>query len=155
VDRRVLADRGVRATTGLDADDALGRQRLVAHQELRVFGGVDVVGHHGDVVAIAQCQAQRERERGLAGADRAADADAKGLGVHERNSLVYCVSCRLLAIASPGVKLLHPCSGSVGARSASRGIDSPSAASSRWPALCPSGTAFTAAITWFSTHAHR
>src|SRR5688572_28087347 len=52
VDRRVLADRGVRAAAGLDADDALGRERLVAHQELRVLLGIDVVGHHRDVVLV-------------------------------------------------------------------------------------------------------
>ena len=73
------------------------RQRLVAHQELRVLLGVDVVGHDRDVVAVAQRAAQRERERGLAGADRAADADAQGLRrrhCHDLNSRVYWVSWR-------------------------------------------------------------
>ena len=51
VDRGVLADRGVRAAAGLDAQDALGRQGAGAGEELRVLLGVDVVGDGGDVVA--------------------------------------------------------------------------------------------------------
>ena len=82
VDRGVLADRRVRAAAGFHADDPLRRQGLVAHQELGVFLGVDVVGHHGEVVALAQGVAQRQGQGGLAGAHRAADADAQGLGVH-------------------------------------------------------------------------
>ena len=79
VDRRVLADRGVRAAARLDADDALLGQRPAAHQELRVLLGVDVVGHDGDVVAVAQALAQRVDQRGLARADGAGDADAQRL----------------------------------------------------------------------------
>ena len=78
IDRGVLADRGVRAAAGLDAGDALGRQRAGAHQIFGVPLGVDVVGDGGDLVAVAQPLAQRVHQRGLAGADRAADADAQG-----------------------------------------------------------------------------
>ena len=78
VHRGVLADRGVRAAAGLDADDALGRQRLGADQELGVLAGVDVVGDHGELIALAQRLAQGVEQGGLAGADRAADADAQG-----------------------------------------------------------------------------
>ena len=49
VDRGVLADRRVRTAAGLDADDAVRRQRLVAHEELRVLLGVDVVGDDGEL----------------------------------------------------------------------------------------------------------
>ena len=35
IDRGVLADRGVRAAAGLDAGDALGRERAGAHQDIR------------------------------------------------------------------------------------------------------------------------
>src|SRR6185369_14013365 len=101
VDRRVLADRGMRAAAGLDADDPLRRERFVAHQELRVFLGIDVVRDHCDVVALAQRAAQRERQRRLARADRTADADAQA---HERKRREYCVSWRDERIASPGVK---------------------------------------------------
>ena len=59
------------------AEDAVRRQRAGACQELRVFLGVDVVGDRGDVVAAAQEFAQGVHQRGLAGADRAADADTK------------------------------------------------------------------------------
>src|SRR6185503_16291852 len=87
VDGGVLADGGVRAAAGLDADDALGGERLVAHEEARVFLGVDVVGDGGDVVPVAQGLAQGERERGLPRAYGTADADAKGAvqaGLHAK-----------------------------------------------------------------------
>ena len=51
IDRGILADRGVRASAGLDAEDALRRQRAGADQELGVLAGVDVVGDGRDVVA--------------------------------------------------------------------------------------------------------
>ena len=78
IDRGILADRGVRTAAGLDAGDALGRERAGAHQIFGVPLGVDVVGDGGDLVAVAQMLAQRIHQRGLAGADRAADADAQG-----------------------------------------------------------------------------
>jgi hypothetical protein len=61
VDRGVLADRSVRAAARLDADDALRRQRLHAHQRLRVLLRVDVVGDDGDGIVFAQrpCRAFR------------------------------------------------------------------------------------------------
>ena len=87
VDRRVLADRRVRAAAGLDADDALLGEGAAAHQELGVLLGVDVVGDDGDVEPIAQLLAQRIDQRGLARADGAGDADAKGLRPrHDRNN---------------------------------------------------------------------
>ena len=77
----------MRAAAGLDADDALLGQRPAAHQELGVLLGVDVVGDDGDVVAVAQALAQRIDQRGLARADGAGDADAKGLRpAHDRNN---------------------------------------------------------------------
>src|SRR5258706_15104045 len=91
----------MRAATGLDADDALGRERLVGDEELGVLFCIDVVGHHRDVEAVAQPLAQRKRERRLAGTDRSSDAYAQG---HERNSLLYCVSCLADSSASLGAK---------------------------------------------------
>jgi len=73
--------------------DALWRERLVPHQELRVLLGVDVVRDHRKTVLVAKCAAQRQRQRCLAGSDRPSDADPQGRSVaHERNSLLYCVS---------------------------------------------------------------
>src|SRR5262249_5764325 len=100
VDRGVLADRGVRAAAGLDPDDALRMERPRAGQELRVLLGIDVVGDDRDVVAVAHMLAEAVDERGLAGADRAADADAQGTVAggtvtrcaHDLKSLVYWVS---------------------------------------------------------------
>ena len=77
VDRGVLADRGVRAAAGLDAHDAVLRQRLQARQHHGVFLGVDVVGDDGDRELVAQRLAELFGQRRLAGADRPADADAK------------------------------------------------------------------------------
>jgi len=75
------------AAAGLDADDAFFRQRPAAHQKLRVLLGVDVVGHDGDVVLVAQPLAQRIDQRGLAGPDGTRDADAQGLQAgHDRNN---------------------------------------------------------------------
>ena len=68
----------MRAAAGLDADDALFRQRLQAHQHHGVFLGVDIVGDDGDGKLIAQRLAELFGERRLSGTDRAADADAKG-----------------------------------------------------------------------------
>ena len=54
IDRGVLADRGVRAAAGLDADDAVLGQRLQPRQHHGVFLGVDVVGDDGDGEFVAQ-----------------------------------------------------------------------------------------------------
>ena len=79
---------------------------------------VDVVGDDRDVVLLAQRLTERQRQRGLAGTDRAADADSQraprgcggnGLslihhGSQDRNNRVYWVSWRLLASVRAGVK---------------------------------------------------
>jgi hypothetical protein len=96
------ADGGVRAAAGLDAHDALRRQRAGAGQEFRVLARVDVVGDDGDVVRAAQAAAQPLGQRGLAGAHRAADADPERSVAHERNSLVYWVSWRMERRSSTG-----------------------------------------------------
>ena len=87
IDRGILADRGVRTAAGLDAGDALGRERAGAHQIFGVPFGVDVVGDGGDLVAVAQVLAQRVHQRGLAGADRTADADAQGTVLEDMRQL--------------------------------------------------------------------
>ena len=70
----VVADGGVRAAAGFHRADALGGQRVVAHQEFRVFLREDVVGHHAKLIAVAQAPAERQQQRRLAAAHRAADA---------------------------------------------------------------------------------
>ena len=77
IDRGVLADRGVRAAAGLDAADALRRQRAAAGEEFGVLAGVDVVGDRDDLEAVAHALAQTIHQRGLARTDRPADADAQ------------------------------------------------------------------------------
>ena len=68
----------MRAAAGLHAGDAFRRQRAGARKIFGIPFGVDVVGDGGDLVFVAQLLAQRIHQRGLAGADRAADADAQG-----------------------------------------------------------------------------
>ena len=77
VHRGIVADGGVRTAARLDAYDPPGGQGLVAHQEFGVFPGVNVVGHHRQLVALAQRPTQRERERRLAGSHRTADAHSQ------------------------------------------------------------------------------
>ena len=67
----------MRATAGLDAHDALFRQGAGHGEQARILLGVDVVGDGAEVVAIAHALAEHLHQRGLAGADRAADADAE------------------------------------------------------------------------------
>ena len=67
----------MRAAARFDGADALGRQRVVAHQELGIFLREDVVGDDPKLIAIAKRAAQREQQRGLAAAHRAADADGE------------------------------------------------------------------------------
>ena len=76
VHRRVLANRRVRTAAGLHADDAVGGQRLAAHEKLHVLAREDVVGDDAELVVVAHALAQRVDERRLARADRSADAEA-------------------------------------------------------------------------------
>ncbi|RMU38580.1 hypothetical protein ALP29_200970 [Pseudomonas syringae pv. avii] len=72
----------MRAATGFNTDDALRCQCFVAHQKVGVFAGVDIVGHDRQVIAFTQGQTQGQGQGGLAGSDRATDADAQRLAVH-------------------------------------------------------------------------
>src|SRR5262245_792548 len=95
----VLANRRMRATAGLDTHDPLGRQGLRPRENELVFLRIDVVGDYVDVVVVPEPLAQRLKKRRFARAHRAADPDAQRSG-HERNSLVYCVSCCMEARSS-------------------------------------------------------
>ena len=87
VRRDVVADRGVRAAARLDREDPLGRQHAGAAEEERVLGRVDVVGDDADAQLVAERAAERGDQRALAGADRAADADAQRAVSWQRASL--------------------------------------------------------------------
>src|SRR5262249_5670797 len=127
----------MRAAAGLDAEDALGRQRARARKELGILFRIDVVGDDGDVVLVAHMLAQAIDERGLAGADRAADADAKRtMGrFHERKSLVYWVSCRIEHQSSNGAAVPISSSFASIAAVAAAATGSASAAMTRWPSV--------------------
>lgn len=88
IDRRIFTDGRVRAAARFDADNAIRRQRLHAHQRFRIFGRVDVIGDDGDGIVLAHRLAQLLRQRRLAGTDRATDPNAQGSmsRFHARNS---------------------------------------------------------------------
>ena len=75
VHRRVFTNRRVRAAAGLDADDAVGRERPASHQKLHVLSREDVVGDHAETVVVAHALAQGVDERGFPGADRTANSE--------------------------------------------------------------------------------
>ena len=95
IDRCIFPNCRMRTAAGFDTDDALGRKRLVAHQERGVLLRVDVVGHHGDFEAPAQRATQGERQGGLARANRAADAHPQRLcAFHPRSGTAACIASR-------------------------------------------------------------
>jgi hypothetical protein len=73
-----LANGGMRAASGFDADDTIRGQGLHAHQGLGILLGIDVVGDDGDRETLPHRLAELFRQRRLAGADRPADPDAQG-----------------------------------------------------------------------------
>ena len=158
VDAGVLADRGVRAAAGLDAHDPLRRQRAGAGEEFGVFLGVDVVGDRGDVVAVAEasCRARPSaRSCRCRPGRRCRRATGRSIGCHERNSLVYWVSCRIAAISER--KHAPPRSSSVAlARLVGDGEDRRLERREHGrPADWPSGTSRTAAEIRFAAKACR
>src|SRR6202008_1112975 len=106
--------------------------RLSARENQLIFLRVDVVRNDKDVELVAQPFAERLNERRLAGADRTTDADAEW-GCHERNSLVYWVSCDIDARSS--INAADPRSSmlAVMACSPPSSIASSSSAIARWP----------------------
>src|SRR5262249_28177602 len=105
IDGSVLADGGVGAPAGFNADNAVGRKHVAAQQELSVFARVDVVGNHGDVANSFQAIADRFHQGCLAGAHRSTDANLQGFCGHDRKSLASSTSWRIAAISMPGEKL--------------------------------------------------
>src|SRR5579859_1558544 len=74
----VLADRGVRTTSGFDGAYALRRESVMAVEKLGVFTREDIVCHDAEPHFAAQRAAERIDQSRLTAADRAADADGKG-----------------------------------------------------------------------------
>src|SRR5262249_17337775 len=105
VHRSILANRRMRTATCLDADNALRSQRLRACENELVFFRVNVVGDRVNVVVVPEPLAQGFNQRRFARSDRAADPDTQRAGLrvwainksHERNNLLYCVSCAMEA----------------------------------------------------------
>ena len=85
VARRVLGNQS-------DAEDAVHGEDLHPHQRLGVLLGVDVVGDDGERQLVLQRPRQGRREGGLAGADRAADADLqRSVGSVFTESVLLCM----------------------------------------------------------------
>src|SRR5262249_734319 len=103
VHRRILADRRMRTSARLDADDAIVGQCLAADQKLHVLAREDVVRDDAESVALAHCLAERIDERRLSGTDRTADADAKGTLAHDRNNLEWRYCCVIAETSIAGV----------------------------------------------------
>ena len=78
IDRRIFADRRVRAATGLHPDHPILRQDLHPHQGLGVLLRIDVVGDHPDGAMGVQRLGEGCGECRLASAHGPADPDAQG-----------------------------------------------------------------------------
>jgi hypothetical protein len=68
----------VRAPSRLDGTYALGRERSIAMQKLRIFARKNVVRHYAKANPIAQRAAERQYEGSLAAPDRAANPNREG-----------------------------------------------------------------------------
>ena len=74
---RIFADRGVGTGSRLHGQNALRVDEAAAAHPFRILLGDKVVGHHGKLDAVRlEARDETFQERGLAGPDRAADADA-------------------------------------------------------------------------------
>src|SRR5262249_38737360 len=131
-----------------DACNAIRRQRTRTHQELRIPPCVDVVGNRSNIVAVAHRLAQKVHQRGLARSNRTANADPKRatgyshvitIPHHDLNSLVYCVSCRMLAMSARKVAVPRSSRLAAAARLAVAETTVSSAANTRWLSVWPSG----------------
>src|SRR5262245_13685179 len=99
----------MRTSARLHSHDAFRWQRLRSRQNELVFLGVDIVGDDVVVVIVPEPLAQRFNKCGLARTDRPSDSDAEWAVIgflaepdrfarelcHDRNNLVYCVSCAM------------------------------------------------------------
>jgi len=88
VDGGVFADGGVGAAAGFDAQDAIAFQCLGPHQKLCIFLGVDIVGHHGQLILLAHGFAEGIHQRRFPRSDRASNSDSK-CGVHSLLLMVH------------------------------------------------------------------
>ena len=153
VDRGVLADRGVRAAAGLDALDALRRRaRRSRVRNCAILARVDVVRDDGELVArrAARRRASRRARSCPSRPGRRCRREAGRVVGHERNSLVYWVSCCMeqdLRRRACGAEVVER---GGGAAAAPRRGPASSAATTRWPADWPSGTSRTPAETRFA-----
>src|SRR5580658_10136990 len=79
----IFANGGVRATSGLDAHDALRWKSFGARQDELVFLRIDVIRDYVDVVLMAKPLAEGFDKSGLARSNRATDSDAERMILRE------------------------------------------------------------------------
>ena len=157
VDRGVFADRGVRATAGLDADDPIRRQDLHPHQRLGVLLGVDIVGDHADGMGCAEPFGEGGRERRLAGADGAANPDTQGAvgAFHVRNILVGRVSWCIAAMSVRKAVAESRSRSPLAVSAATAGMRAVRRRKIACPSVCPTGSRRCPAATRFDRNAWR
>src|SRR4030095_4628222 len=110
------------------------------------LAGIDVVGDDGDLVGIGEAAAEALKQGGLAGADRAADADANGKA-HDLNNLVSWVSCFMLHQSTIRDAAPRVSNGAARRHSTWCAITGSSEASAATPSLWPIGARRKAAET--------
>src|SRR5215813_8678748 len=101
----IFTDCSMRAAAGLNSHNAFRRQCLCPCENKLVLFCIDVVSNDVNVVCIAKAFAKRFNKCRFSRANRATDADAQRMCCwvrvsnvcHERNNLVYCVSCDMEA----------------------------------------------------------
>lgn len=74
----VFADGGMRAAAGFDGADTGRFQGVMAHEELTIFAGEDIVGDGSEVEAMTEVSAELEHQRRFSASDGSPDAHGKG-----------------------------------------------------------------------------
>ncbi len=102
IHRRILANRSMRASSRLDAEDSVRREHSTPGEELSIFARIDVVGDDGKLVLRMHAAAQPFDQRGFARADRTTDSNLEGFWNHDLKSRASMAACRIEAISRAG-----------------------------------------------------
>src|SRR5580704_11768121 len=101
VHRSIFTNCSVRTAPGFHSHNALRRQCLHTGKDELILLCVDVIRNHVNVVCVAEALAERFNQSRFARPDRSPNTDTQRMGLglatrsisHERNNLVYWVSC--------------------------------------------------------------
>src|SRR5215472_3148421 len=157
----------MRTASRLNAHYALRRQSLCPSQKELIFLRVNIVGDHKNVVDVTEPLAERFNKGRLARANRTANPDTQRSSVagaqkmslrvwatiidHERNNLVYWVSCAIDARST--MKAAEPRSSIVASSASALAANTASSSLARasCPSVWPSGISRTPAVTKLAT----